>query len=232
MKHKAKKAFRKKGKTIMSVIRFPIITFGIMVMMAVIGIVVTRLVILQNTYITGMSLANNYASEEQGNLMVYETLLSFGTASINNRVAEGESTEELEEWLTVYFQRLDTVLGKGTVDPYLAIDGTILAANPWAGDDSYNAEATEWYRMAVAGRGEVIFTSVYHDVIYNRPVITAAQWCSEAEAVLAFDIFPEKFNFQFNDKLSEKNSFYLCDSTGTIIHKQTSLKRSDEEIRI
>lgn len=80
--------------------------------------------------------------------------------------------------------------------------------------------------------GEVIFTNVYTDAISQRPVITAAQQCGDSDAVLAFDIFPENFQFQF-DSLERRsgNSFFLCDSTGTIIYQQTAIEQSPEAIQ-
>lgn len=113
-------------------------------------------------------------AEESNNLSVFETLLSFGTAALDQRVEEGSSKEELLEWMNLYFQQLSTVLGKEIVDSYLVLDGEIIAANPWEGDDTYNVYGTEWYQKAVDAEGAVVFTNLYVDAISNTPVITAA----------------------------------------------------------
>ena len=86
----------------------------------------------------------------------------------------GLSQEELSEWIQMYFQRLQAVLGE-SVDPYAVINGKIIAANPWEDDDTYNIYGTQWYQRAIVAEGEVIFTDVYTDAIYNKPVITIAQ---------------------------------------------------------
>ena len=65
------------------------------------------------------------------------------------------------------------------------------------GDENYDVESTEWYQRAVAAEGKVIFTDLYTDVIYDKPVITIAQQCAYADAVMAFDIPAENIRFQF-----------------------------------
>ena len=97
--------------------RLNIIAFVVLVILAAAGMFLIRSMLLKNSRDTGMALAQNFASEEQSNLTVYETLISFGTTSIDRRIADGNSWEELSEWLSVYFERLYTVLGEGVVDP-------------------------------------------------------------------------------------------------------------------
>ena len=78
--------------------------------------------------------------------------------------------------------------------------------------------------------GTVVFTQVYTDVIYNRPVITAAQSFLNGRGVAAFDILPERLRFD-TVELAEGESFFLCDQTGAIIYQDTDLDFSQEELR-
>ena len=73
------------------------------------------------------------------------------------------------------------------VDPYAVFGGRIIAANPWDGDVSYDYASAPWYSQALESGGEVIFTHVYTDAVYGRPVITAAQSCAQGSAVMAFE---------------------------------------------
>lgn len=72
-------------------IYFNIILFLLVVTLSGVGIHVFRDILLRNARITGMTLASNYAAEERSNLAVYETLLSFGSVSIDTRLLEGDS---------------------------------------------------------------------------------------------------------------------------------------------
>ncbi len=182
---------RKKAlwKRILHDMRLNLVALLVLVAMVTAGSLILRNALLRSAQSMGTALSRNYAAEESNNLSVFETLLSFGTAALDKQVSSGSSREELLEWMNLYFLQLSAVMGDDVVDPYLVLDGKILAANPWEGDDTYDAYGTEWYQKAIAADGEVIFTNVYIDAIYNKPVITVAQKCQMADAVLAFDVF-------------------------------------------
>ena len=223
---------RMRLKRVLASMRLNFIAFAALIVIAVIGISLIRSTLFDNAWETGTAMARNYAAEEQSSLMMYETLLTFGTASIDDRTQQGRSREEMRQWAEIYFARLDSVLGEGVVDPYVVLDGEIIAAHPWSGDETYDAESSEWYRRAVAAGGKVVFTDLYTDFIYNKPVITVAQQCSIADAVMAFDILPENIRFQFDDlNLDAGDSFFLCDGRGQIIYADTDIDRSREEVQ-
>ena len=133
---------------------------------------ILRRSLLMNAQELGSSLARGYAAEESSNLVVFATLLSFGTLNLDQQI-EGEiqNTEVQIQWLQEYFKRLQAVVGENVIDPYAIVDGKIVAANPWEGDDDYDYEQTDWYRRATEADGEIIFTDVYTDVIYDSPGI-------------------------------------------------------------
>lgn len=223
---------RARLKRVLGSMRLNFIAFAALIVIAVIGISLIRSTLFDNAWETGTSMARNYAAEEQSSLTMYETLLTFGTASIDDRTKQGWSREEMRQWTDIYFARLDSVLGEDVVDPYVVLDGEIIAAHPWDVDETYDVESTEWYQRAVAADGKVIFTDLYTDVIYDKPVITIAQQCAYADAVMAFDILPENIRFQFDDLSMEAgDSFFLCDSRGQIIYADTGIELPREEVQ-
>ena len=223
---------RARLKRVLGSMRLNFIAFAALIVIAVIGISLIRSTLFDNAWETGTSMAHNYAAEEQSSLTMYETLLTFGTASIDDRTKQGWSHEEMRQWTDIYFARLDSVLGEGVVDPYVVLDGEIIAAHPWDVDETYDVESTEWYQRAISADGKVIFTDLYTDVIYDKPVITIAQQCAYADAVMAFDILPENIRFQFDDLSMEAgDSFFLCDSRGQIIYADTGIELPREEVQ-
>ncbi|HIQ83106.1 MAG TPA: response regulator [Candidatus Pullichristensenella stercorigallinarum] len=232
MKKSKRRSTRARIKRVLVGMRLNLIAFAVLIVLSVVGMWLIRSTLFHNAWETGTALANNYAAEEQSALTVYETLLNFGTASIDKRVESGESREEILEWMDIYFERLTTVLGEGAVDPYAVIDGQILAANPWDGDATYDLFATEWYQKAIEANGKVVFTDLYIDAIYGTPVITIAQKCEHNDNLLAFDILPENIRLQAdNMMLEDGDSFFLCDSRGQIIYCNTEMDNSTEEIQ-
>ena len=62
-------------------------------------------------------------------------------------------------------------------------------------------------------------------------MITAAQRCVRSDTVMAFDILPEGLWFETAD-LHLGDSFFLCDSRGTVIYQATELEQSRAESSI
>lgn len=208
------------------------VMLAVLALLGVISFLLLRTELLKNTQELGETLAQSYSSEERNSLTVYATLINFGTEIVDSQERRGRPDEETEELVLSFFQRVEETLGKGKVDPYIVLNGRILAANPWEGDASYDITRAEWYERAREADGGDIFTDVYTDAIYNRPVITAAQKCRESDAVLAFDIFPENFQLQFAPAdLPDNASFYLCDRRGTLVYSQSFLDADEERIQ-
>ena len=174
---------RSRLRRILRGMRLNFITLGLLIVLTVLGLSLIRSSLLKNAQETGTALTQIYAAEGESNLTIYETLLTFGSSSISDRLTNGTPREELVSWLNLYFQRVESVLGKGIVDPYMVLDGKILAANPWDGDESYDASSTEWYQKAIQANGEVIFTNVYIDAISQKPSL---QQLSDAETTTQY----------------------------------------------
>lgn len=221
---------RRRWRFVFHNLKLPLCAFAALGVLALAGSWIVRNTMLRNAYEAATALSRSCAAEERGNLNVYATLLSFGTAALESRLEDGEGQESITVFLDTYFERVDSVLGTGVVDPYVVLDGKILAANPWEGDAGYDYATAPWYQQAVDAKGAVVFTSVYTDAIYDRPVITAAQSCRDGETVMAFDILPEHLRFDTAD-LAEDDSFFLCDSAGTIIYQKTGLDLDQEEMQ-
>ena len=210
--------------------RLPLVAFAALTLLTLAGILLIRTALLRNARETGTALSASCAAEEEGRLSVYETLLNFGVASLDSRLAAGESREEIRDFVGMYFRRVDSVLGSGVVDPYVVLDGEILAANPWEWDAEYDYASAPWYGQARSAEGRVIFTDVYTGAVYGRPVVTAAQSCAQDGAVMAFDILPEHLSFEAAE-LKEEESFFLCDGKGTAVYQKTALELPQEEVQ-
>lgn len=189
----------------------------------VVGILMVRNKLLQNAQEMGMSLAQSYANEEETHLATISNMLELGAQYVDQLYESGD-TQRIQQWLEDYFTKTSKILGENTTNPYAVIDGKIIAANPWEGDDVYDYINSEWYRQAVEAQGEVIFTDVYQDVITGKSVVTLAKQLERQNDVLVMDIYPEKLDFnsqKVREDLPEECSLYLCDSTGNLITAYT-----------
>lgn len=201
---------------------FNIILFLLVISLCGAGIHAFRDILLRNARMTGMTLAGNYASEERSRLVVYETLLSFATASIDKRFQEGKGGDVMQ-WMEIFFDRLQTVLGEETVRPYIAMNGRLVGLNEQQQKklDAIDPDDRAWFKMAVAEPGKNVFTGLYDDSVTGAPVITVARKCQNADVVVAFDIFPHHFRSRFSSDIGASyHSFFLCDGHGKILYSQ------------
>ena len=206
--------------------KFSISIFIVMLIFSFIGYHIMKLNILKNAQNFGDNLARTYSLEQQSNFDFYSVLLSFGVNIVDN-----SSKEDISDKMMNFFHQVQSLLGEGTVDPYLVTDKNIIALNPWDGDDTYDFSNAIWYRQASENPGKVIFTDTYMDAIYKKPVITIAKKCASG-AVLAFDIFPE--NLRFSNVVlgrDRKISFFLCDKQGTLLYVQTEVSHPKDIVQ-
>lgn len=208
---------------------FGLIMFSVIVLISVVSLTVIGYVLVENAKQTGSEVAYAYSMKEEHNIESYMSLLEIGAGYVEEYTKTGAQEEEISRWINDYFDRINEVAGENVIDPYAVVNGTIIAANPWENDESYEAEKTKWYQRAMEEPEKVIFTDAYIDAIYHKPVITIAKKCGEA-SVMAFDIFPE--NFRVHAELSglpEGSAYYLCDKKGTILYHNTPWDETQEK---
>ena len=218
-----------------SILRKLKIYFAILIFMLAIGCVFyifIRNSLLHNYQNLGDSIASNYASEVEGDLNIFRALISFGTENIDSYVRDGDSFETAERKIKLYYQRLQKILGEGTVDPYAVFQGKFMPAVPWEGDASYDYASSYWHKAAMEAEGKTVFTDLYIDAISKKPVVTIAKKCNESDAVLAFDVFPENILRNANlFALPPSASVYICDKNGGKIYANNISGIPEQELK-
>ena len=208
--------------------RLSIAVFVLFVALAVAGGLILRDTLLRNANVSNTALSRYYASETDSNLVTYEALLGFGTTSVEQRIYNDNPWGSLQAWAETYCQRIRGVLGDDSINVYGVIDGQVLNVSGLQLVDDFCPEERSWYQAAMADRGEPVFTDVYEDALTGRSVVTVAQACTTVDAVLAFDVYPESFEFRFaTSDLPAGVSYFLCDSTGVDLYHQTDLPERD-----
>ena len=164
------------------------------------GIVLVRNKLLYNANEMGTYLAQSYASEEENRMNIYKLFLNLASINVNEILADEEDAdeEELQQWFVSYSSHLSQILQYNIIDPYAVIDGKIIAAAPWEGDEEYEYQDTEWYQKAMEADGEIIFTNAYKDIITGENIVTLARKIDGNGNVLAFDILMKNFHAHKN----------------------------------
>lgn len=180
-----------------------------------------RKVLKENARNMGEEIANSYAVEEEHNLEFYQSLITIGSQYMESFVEEGYEEEFIDEWIKDYFHKITEVAGDDILNPYAVVNGTIIAAKPWENIDEYDPLQKEWYQKTMNAGGKIVFTDMYTDSVYDKPVITIARECGDTGNVIAFDIYPENFRVHVNSQELPEGSFYfVCDSMGNLLYEE------------
>lgn len=216
-------------------IRLSLLAFFVLVCLVLFGVLMIRRSLLKNAQESGSALARSYAEEARSNLTVYETLLSYGTAFLEDRLNTGYTKEELFASAEMYFDRMTGVLGDLVISPFLFLDGEMLTTTELAPSDidpDYDPTQRPWYQAAVEADGTIVFTGLYTDIVSGQPAITVVQSINNGYAVMGFDIFTENFHFQADPlSLAHADSFFLCDAAGSVLYARTGLPLGDAELQ-
>ena len=153
------------------------------------AILLVRTRLLQNTQNLGSALARSYALEEQLLLDNMEKNVMLASQYIEELQSNETDLDEMQHWIRGYFSKLINILGEGAVDPYAVVDGKIIAANPWDGDEDDRYQDTMWYQQALEAEGEPVCSDAYTDVISGKRVVTISQELSNEGDVFAMDVF-------------------------------------------
>ncbi len=174
----------------------------------------------KNTDDLGESLVESYAIEEEFRLYTYENIVSFATEYIDEIDKIGEdNTDEIQQWLEGYFIKIEKIIGKNIISPYAVINGEIVAATPWEGDETYDYSKKEWYIDAVEANGEMVYSDIYSDVITNKHIYTISKELKQEGNVLAVDIFVDANTMKSTTQtLPENGSLYICDNSDNIVY--------------
>lgn len=178
-----------------------------------------RTKLLQNAQSLGMSLVKSYAVEEEMTLSSLKTNLLIASQYVDEILADGGNKSDIQDWFLSYFEKLTDAVGAGIVDFYAVVDGEIVAAHPWEGDDTYRYQDTEWYRLAVEAGGDIVCGEVYIDAVTGQSVYTLSKAMTREGDVFAMDVYIQNPLLHNSvNSLPEECSYYLCDQNGKLLY--------------
>lgn len=183
------------------------------------GIYLVRDKLLYNANEMGNNLAQSYSNEEETRISIYEMFLTMCSLYTDAAIDNADPEQAMQQGLEEYADYMSQVLGAHIIDPYAVVNGKIVAANPWEGDENYDYSQKEWYTEALAADGKIVFTDVYVDAITGQKLVTLSVKLHGEGNVLAFDILMDDFHALKNKiELPEGSTYFLFDASGTLIY--------------
>ena len=212
-----------------------VLSISVLVAVAVLlvfSVSLVRTKLLQNASNLGMALVQSFAVEEELNIAALERTAMLASQYVEEIDANGGTAQEIQECLSSYLIKLTDTMGEGIVDPYVVINGSIIAANPWEGDGTYDYADTQWYQQALAAEGQVVCGDVYEDAITGQRIFTISRALAQPGDVFAMDVYIQNKSIQSTESiLPEHCSYYLCDQDGALLYCVTDWDSDDEQLQ-
>lgn len=196
------------------------------------GIYLVRDKLLYNANEMGNNLAQSYSSEEETRISIYEMFLTMCSLYTDTSIDNADPVQAMQQGLAEYTDYMAQVLGPDIIDPYAVVNGKIVAANPWEGDEDYDYSQKEWYTDALEADGKIVFTDVYVDAITGKRLVTLSVKLHGEGNVLAFDILMDNFHSLKNKiELPEGSAYYLFDKGGHLLYTTGEYDIDDAEVQ-
>lgn len=188
--------------------------------------------LLLNADRMGTTLATTYAAEEENRFSVYTYFLGLGYTYLDDMVKSGTTEDKISEWLDGFSSHITEILGADIIDPYVVMDGKIVAANPWEGSETYDYASAAWYQNAQANKGHIVYTDVYTDVVTGEQLVTLSIAIGDEGDAAAFDIHLDKLNEdRMTADIPSGGSYFLFDRKGNLLYASTGLDLDDPAVQ-
>ena len=180
--------------------RFNLLMMALFLALSIVGMDILQRSLLANSQETGMSLAQSFSVEEERNIFAYETLMELESEYLESYLQEGASEEELQEWISSFYQNVNSVFDKTPIDPYAVVDGRVIAAQPWEGDEALDLESS-YFSDSVA---VLVFTLNLDNILRDTVIINFEILVSENELTVCL-----RTNKVFNGIYLSSNHVFL-----------------------
>lgn len=204
-------------------INFGLLLVPMMLVAAAIGLHGGKKALVQNARIMGGSLAQSYAAEEEGHLVIYETLIETGLRYLD-RMPEELDAAEAEQWFSDIYTTAKKATGDLDIRAYVIANGSLTILGEGPEFQKEEITGSQWYQNALEARGRVTFTNVPCQGTDNGQVLMIAAVNPENGDMLAFRLHPEDFEkFHHNQRIMDGGAYYVIDGEGNILYEDITV---------
>ena len=179
----------------------------------------SRSLFVESTIRDGSYLAQTKVEKIESRMNDYAFAVTLAGKYLDEMVDMHTPDAEIEQWMKSYCDKVSDRFGGNVLDLYAVLNGKIVAANPWEGDDSYDYAAKSWYSDAVAAEpGTIVFSDLYTDAITGRDVFTMSLALSDTSNVVAIDVHITSENWMDFSELPDGYGILVYDPHLTLAY--------------
>ena len=108
-----------------------IFTIAPFLLLSTLCLIALRATLLSNAEDFASSLATGDAYDIEGRNRTYDSLLTFASSSLDERISSGWDDETVIQWSTRFFREVNDVLGQESAETYMIYKGRTSARTGW-----------------------------------------------------------------------------------------------------
>lgn len=179
----------------------------------------SRSLFIENSIKDGSYLAQAQTEKIETRMNGYAFSVELAGKYLDEMVDQQTPEDEIQQWMKSYCEKISNRFGDNVLDLYAVLNGRIVAATPWEGDDDYDFASTLWYTDAVkAEPGTIVFSDLYQDAITGQNVFTMSLALSDPENVIAMDVYLTSENWMGFSQLADGYGLLVYDPNQTLAY--------------
>ena len=202
-------------------IRRNFIYCGFLVVEIVFGyfILESRKLFIQSSIKDGCYLAQAQTEKIETRMDEYAFSVELAGKYLDEMVDLHMSDVQIQQWMKSYCEKITDRFGNNVLDLYAVLDGSIVAANPWEGDEYYDFASKSWYSDAIeAAPGTIVFSNLYTDAVTGQDVFTMSLALSGSGNVVAMDVYLTSENWMGFSELADGYGLLVYDPNQTLAY--------------
>ncbi len=156
------------------------ITFSLMLFDVIYNTMLLYDASVAEIYEDAKDVVKSTAAELENYLTVSEATLRVVADSVELMVQNGNSVEDIEQFLTYQTHLQAEQFDENFTGLYAVIDGVYIDGSGWVPPEGYDATKRDWYNTAIEANGEIVIVSPYVDAQTGDVVITFARSLTDA----------------------------------------------------
>ena len=149
---------------------------------------------------------------------------------LDSMVERKAAKPELLGYLTGLTQAIKTSLIPDSTGLYGYFYGEYLDGAGWDPGEGYDPTEREWYKAAIAAKGELVLVEPYIDEYSGKSMISVARALSDGESVVALDLAIDELQNIMQEHVEEKGIFaeFIINAKQVVVaHSDKSLVGTD-----
>ncbi len=209
---------------------FPLaVTFILMVLVVIYTSRLFYRIAVSNIYEVGEDKISGISASLGNYLDTTKSVLWVTADTVDFMVSNGESNQEILDYLVLETQRHKSQFDKNYTGLYGYINGEYLDGLGWEPPEGYDPTQRDWYKLAIKSKGELVIVPPYVDAQTGSMVISVDRVLSDGENVVSLDLYTNHIQEVIdNTNIKGKGYGFIISKDGTIIsHKDKKLNGED-----